>query len=219
MVAPSIEELPLVGGHPALDLVNTVEPRLPPAGRHEHLTVPGDVLAWAQRATLISGPEAAAVADAWAADPAAADRALLSVRQIRDALAIALDAILDSAPAQSGLALDYLTLRWGAAAARSRLVADQGGVRLAVGSVPAELITDRAVAAAVSLLCETDLTQLGSCPPGEHGCGWLFLDRSKNRSRRWCTMDGCGAHAKALRLTERRRIARASSVTPNEGSS
>ena len=97
MVAPSLEGLPLVGGHPALDLVNTVEPRLPAAGHHEHLAAPGDVLVWAQRVTLISGPEAAAVADTSAADPAAADRALLSVRQIREALATALDAILNSA--------------------------------------------------------------------------------------------------------------------------
>jgi predicted RNA-binding Zn ribbon-like protein len=30
-------------------------------------------------------------------------------------------------------------------------------------------------------------------------CGWLFLDRSKNRSRRWCDMSVCGNRAKAKR--------------------
>jgi predicted RNA-binding Zn ribbon-like protein len=218
MVAPSVDKLPLVSGHPALDLVNTVEPRLPVTGRHEHLAGPDDLLAWAQRATLIGEKEAAAVEAAWAADPPAGASALTAVHQIREALAAALDAILDSAPDRSGLALDYLSLRWGAAAVRSRLVPDQRGVRLAVGSAPAELIPDRAVAAAVSLLCDADLAYLGICPPGEHGCGWLFLDRSKNRSRRWCTMNDCGAHAKAQRLTERRRAARASAVSHNGGS-
>ena len=30
-------------------------------------------------------------------------------------------------------------------------------------------------------------------------CGWLFLDASKNRSRRWCDMRDCGNRAKVRR--------------------
>jgi predicted RNA-binding Zn ribbon-like protein len=70
--------------------------------------------------------------------------------------------------------------------------------------------------AAVELLCEADLTRLGMCPPDQHGCGWVFIDRSRNGSRRWCTMDDCGAHAKARRLTERRRTSRATTVSDND---
>ena len=51
-----------------------------------------------------------------------------------------------------------------------------------------------AVAPAVELLCEADLTRLGICAPEQHGCGWLFLDRSRNGSRRWCTMGDCGTY-------------------------
>ena len=36
-------------------------------------------------------------------------------------------------------------------------------------------------------------------------CGWLFVDTSKNHSRRWCSMAGCGNRAKARRHSERRR--------------
>lgn len=36
-------------------------------------------------------------------------------------------------------------------------------------------------------------------------CGWLFLDRSKNRSRRWCDMSVCGNRSKAKRHYERRK--------------
>jgi predicted RNA-binding Zn ribbon-like protein len=81
-------------------------------------------------------------------------------------------------------------------------------VRLTVGNSPALLIPDRVAHAAVDLLCETDLTHLAMCPAEEGGCGWVFLDRSRNRSRRWCTMEACGSFAKARRLTERRRAAR-----------
>jgi predicted RNA-binding Zn ribbon-like protein len=37
------------------------------------------------------------------------------------------------------------------------------------------------------------------------GCGWLFLDTSRNHLRRWCTMDECGNRAKMRRRYERVR--------------
>ncbi|HXO42658.1 MAG TPA: CGNR zinc finger domain-containing protein, partial [Thermoanaerobaculia bacterium] len=36
-------------------------------------------------------------------------------------------------------------------------------------------------------------------------CTWLFLDRSRNRSRRWCAMQTCGNRAKARRHYRRAR--------------
>ncbi|MFG1928500.1 CGNR zinc finger domain-containing protein [Cryptosporangium sp. NPDC048952] len=30
-------------------------------------------------------------------------------------------------------------------------------------------------------------------------CGWLFLDNSRNASRRWCEMDDCGNRARGRR--------------------
>ncbi len=217
MPVSGVTELPLVGGHLALDLINTVEPRLPVAGRHEHLAEPADLLIWAQHAGLIDAAEVAEVDAAWAAVPAAASAALTAAKEIREALSTALQAFLEPGTSTDAVpgALEYLWLRWAAAAARSTLVPgpDPGtATQLLVGSAPALLIPDRAAHAAVDLLRTADLTRLGSCPPGQHGCGWLFLDHSLNGSRRWCTMQGCGSHAKAKRLTNRRRTARASSV-------
>ena len=228
MTAPGVADLPLVSGHPALDLVNSVEPRLPVAGRHEHLAGPDDVLLWARRAGLVDAAESRAVAAAWAGSPAAGDRALAAVIQTREALSAVLTAVLPAAPGGltlTGLTpdLEYLSVSWAAAASRGRLVADPGGpaiARLSVGSSPALLIPDRVAHAAVDLLTQVDPAHLGSCPVDAGGCGWVFIDRSRNRSRRWCTMDACGAFAKARRLTERRRAARiATSNSPNEGSS
>lgn len=35
----------------------------------------------------------------------------------------------------------------------------------------------------------------------EHStCGWLFVDRSKNRTRRWCSMSDCGNYEKVKRF-------------------
>lgn len=217
MTVSGVTALPLVGGHLALDLINTVEPRLPVAGRHEHLATPDDLLRWAEYAGVIDAAEVAAVAGAWAAAPAAASAALTATTEIREALASVLQAFLepDTSPDSAASALEYLWLRWAAAAARSTLVPSSepgAAARLLVGSAPALLIPDRAVHAAVDLLRTADLTRLGICPPSQHGCGWLFLDHSRNGSRRWCTMEACGSFAKARRLTERRRTARASGV-------
>jgi predicted RNA-binding Zn ribbon-like protein len=71
------------------------------------------------------------------------------------------------------------------------------------------LVADRVAQDAVDLLSGIELARLGRCPVEDGGCGWLFLDHSRNRSRRWCTMENCGTGAKATRLTERRRRSRA----------
>jgi predicted RNA-binding Zn ribbon-like protein len=111
-------------------------------------------------------------------------------------------------------ALEVLVRRWREAMGRSTLsltpVGD-GGDRLRVGTDPELLAPDRLAHAAVTLLRTLDPRQLKACPLDEGGCGWLFLDRSRNGSRRWCTMADCGARAKARRLTARRRGSRAAS--------
>jgi predicted RNA-binding Zn ribbon-like protein len=61
--------------------------------------------------------------------------------------------------------------------------------------------------AAAELLVSDIRAQIHEC--GGEGCGWLFLDTSRNHRRRWCTMQGCGNRAKARRFYERTREGRA----------
>jgi len=56
------------------------------------------------------------------------------------------------------------------------------------------------------LLTGPDRARIGRCADGE--CGWYFLDVSRNRSRRWCRMEGCGNRNKA-RAFYRRTAGRA----------
>jgi predicted RNA-binding Zn ribbon-like protein len=49
---------------------------------------------------------------------------------------------------------------------------------------------------AADLLVSGDLRRVGKCAD-DRGCGWLFLDTSRNHSRRWCDMKDCGNRAKA----------------------
>lgn len=209
----SIAELPLVGGHRALDLVNTVEPRLPDDQRRDCLMTPGDLLIWSERTGLLDSAAAREVEAAWSASPAAGRRALTSVKEIREALYEVLSAFLDDAEDSTAAQepLDHLSLAWAAAQPRARLRPAAGGTGIArwvVDAPPGLLVADRVTQDAVELLCGVDVTRLGRCPVEADGCGWLFLDHSRNRSRRWCAMGDCGNGAKARRLTERRRRSR-----------
>jgi predicted RNA-binding Zn ribbon-like protein len=64
----------------------------------------------------------------------------------------------------------------------------------------------RLAADAVNLLRSEQLDRVKSCTPS---CGWLFVDSTKNRSRRWCSMRECGfgekARLQAARRARRRR--------------
>jgi hypothetical protein len=63
---------------------------------------------------------------------------------------------------------------------------------------------DALVASAAELVADGPIERLRICD----NCTWLFLDHSRNGSRRWCSMEGCGNQIKSRRLTERRRTAR-----------
>ena len=52
------------------------------------------------------------------------------------------------------------------------------------------------------LLTSKDLQRVGVCAD-DRGCGWLFYDTSRNRTRQWCSMRGCGNRAKAKRHYEK----------------
>lgn len=56
---------------------------------------------------------------------------------------------------------------------------------------------------AAELLTSPDLARVRECD-GSH-CTWLFLDCSRGRSRRWCSMQSCGNRAKARRHYQRRK--------------
>ena len=52
--------------------------------------------------------------------------------------------------------------------------------------------------AAAHLLASPLVSRVRECEDNR-GCGYLFIDMSKNHSRRWCSMESCGNRAKARR--------------------
>jgi predicted RNA-binding Zn ribbon-like protein len=189
----------LVGGDPALDLVNTVTGRNADDPRDWLADYPA-VVDWARRAELITTRDATALA-ALARKPAAT-AALDRLAALREALWATFDALArGKEPRRAGLtAIDDARLL---AAAAGRLVRDGAGARTAWTversglDLVAHLVTDRALA----LLAAPPAGRLRVCD-GDN-CGWLFVDRSKSGRRRWCDMATCGNVAKARRHYQR----------------
>jgi predicted RNA-binding Zn ribbon-like protein len=213
---PDVSDVPLVGGHPALDLVNSIERGVPRRDRdnQDYLVDPLACVVWATRAGLLHDPrEVDAVREAWRADPDRARHALDRVTGIRESAYTALRALstVDGPSDEARRALEHVHSEWQAAVTRSRVsVATTApvAVRVELGADPVELIPDRAAQQALDLLTGDELPRVRECPLDAGGCGWLFLDHSRNGSRRWCRMADCGNKVKATRLTARRRAAR-----------
>jgi predicted RNA-binding Zn ribbon-like protein len=60
------------------------------------------------------------------------------------------------------------------------------------------------VKSAVDLMTSEAIKRVGQCAD-EKGCGWLFWDSSRNRSRRWCDMRDCGNRAKVRRFYAKKK--------------
>ena len=71
-------------------------------------------------------------------------------------------------------------------------------------------VGDAVSQAAYDLLTGDHLARVKVCA----GCHWVFLDQSKNGSRRWCSMEDCGTSAKMRRYVARRAARRASAAAP-----
>lgn len=52
--------------------------------------------------------------------------------------------------------------------------------------------------AAANLLTSKTASRVRECED-DRGCGYLFIDQTRNHSRRWCSMESCGNRAKARR--------------------
>ena len=65
------------------------------------------------------------------------------------------------------------------------------------GTDSMDLFLDPIIKSAADLLVSSELKRVKQC--ADDACGWLFMDKSRNNSRRWCSMKDCGNRAKAHR--------------------
>jgi predicted RNA-binding Zn ribbon-like protein len=85
-----------------------------------------------------------------------------------------------------------------------RATIDEGGQpRLEAGGEGADRALARVVIAVLRATAHGQWHRVKVCPADD--CAWAFVDRSKNRSRRWCSMGVCGNREKTRAYRERHR--------------
>ena len=196
-------KLPIVGGRLCLDFVNTSSGR-GTVHHKENLNGYSDLLAWVHHAEILGIDETLALAAQARARPRMAQRAFAMALQLREALHVILSATVERRPVPAQ-AVDRLSAFLAQAARAQRF---QPAPRVPVWRwstvAPTGFETPLwpIVRSAAELLAEGPLDRLKTC--GGFGCGWIFLDQTRNRGRRWCEMEVCGSRAKMRRYRLRR---------------
>ena len=204
MEATSAATVGLLGGELCLDFANTVEPRHGD-DRRDYLAAYPDLVRWAEHAGALKEEEAQRllrVAEARSSEAASTfERAVA----LRETIYRVFSAVAYGEQPQAS-DLEALTAAHLEALAHYCIVhtAEGFGWKLAEGDELGSPIWQVSLSA-TRLLTSGELDRVKACPTGEGGCAWLFYDESKNKSRRWCSMEGCGSRAKMRRMYARRR--------------
>lgn len=188
--------LALIGGHPALDLVNSVKYRGRPDPQ-DTLCSFRQVVDWARIARIIEHREVTTLHRLATQDPRACDVILTDIHSLRENLRCILEpGNRRSAPRKKAAAALEDVIE----ALRPAARIDPGAGTLTRGipiHEPADL-HHRLVLSAVELMETSPMPPIGCCAASD--CDWLFIDRSKTKRRRWCDTGTCGNRARVRRF-------------------
>ena len=207
----ALQDFQLIADHPVLDFINTLDNRFIPAGAAERLPQYADLLRFSNQASLLDGRQLKAL---WRRRHSAqAAQALEQAHALRESLALAFYGRLDgsSSPSRQCLrilqghlraAAGHQQLTWQRPSERAHGVALRAGWHWGRHSANLMLPVWVLAQSAVSLLTSPTQQPVHQCQSDT--CRWLFLDSTKNHSRRWCDMKVCGNRMKARRFRAHR---------------
>lgn len=186
----------LSAGVLCLDFSNTREDRTDPTS--DKLADYGDVVGFLDQADIIDASTRVALMRQASGDPSSSEAALADARALREAIFHVFSARAGGRTPSSE-AVERIDRRLRAHAFCRRLVARGDGFALEWCQLGESLLAPLQPIAhsACQLLTSDTLDRVRVC--GGERCDWLFLDRSRNRSRRWCSMETCGNRSKARR--------------------
>lgn len=172
----------------------------------ERLNSYRDLVAWEREQGMLSEPEAEQLAQEAVRRPVEAASTLARALVLREAIYRIFSAV---AGERSPHATDMMTLNVALASALAvlHIVATEHGFAWAWSRRGERLdgVLWPVILSTVNLLTSKALRAVREC--AAPNCGWLFLDTTRNRSRRWCDMMVCGNRAKARRHYERKKQA------------
>jgi predicted RNA-binding Zn ribbon-like protein len=188
-----------IGNHPVLDFHNTLAwPS--PDGVNERLYDSQDLVDWSRKAGVLTESEATALSRRAKRNTAENRSVVADARRLRKTLH---DALF---PLAHGHRLERRNLaslndELRRASSSLQLADSRGRIKLTSEGGGVSTIVHRLAWSAAQLLTSDDLMRLSCC--ANPRCGWLFLDESRNHSRRWCSMEDCGSRAKSKRYYRR----------------
>jgi predicted RNA-binding Zn ribbon-like protein len=177
----------LHGGAPALNFVDTVDPRVGPEAE-DFLTSALALSTWAEYAGI-------------ARNVRVNSAGYLRALELRETLYRVFLAVARRRKPEPR-DLQRIHDEHVQAFARARLTRDRGRLRYTVPArVGVDAILWPILESAAELLAHPE--RVKECPGEE--CGWVFLDTSRNGTRRWCSMSSYGARDKMRRYRARVR--------------
>jgi predicted RNA-binding Zn ribbon-like protein len=200
MAARTPPRYDLVGGRLCLDFCNTTNDRR--GSMEDRLDGYADVVGWGWRSGILNAEEAARLTRLGTRSPTEAIVVWERAIRLREALTSIFNAVAEGRRIRPG-ALEALNAELAGAMARSQVVPTDSGFTWlwAEGGKALDCVLWPIARSAADLLTEGPLSAIRRCEGRD--CGWLFLDTSRNRTRRWCDMRICGNRAKARRHHER----------------
>ena len=182
-----------------LDYANTVDWHAS-ANPEEQLSAYQDLVSWAKSMAILSPAATEELLAESKAEPAKARKILNQAIELREAIyrifsshakgisasvddILILNAAMDRLLPELKLALNNNVFEW----------------EWVISTKCLDSLLGPVIWSAVGLLTSDALERVGQCAD-ESGCGWLFWDNSRNRSRCWCDMKDCGNRAKSRRF-------------------
>jgi len=192
----------LIAAHPALDFINTLDWRFREEGPEELIKSYDDLLRFAGQSKLLTPKQSRQLMRT--VDSGTGGRVLNNCIELREVMAevfyVGLDVRIPSAASVRKLEQYFKvvharqTLYW----EDSRL-AWEWSEMAGEAEFPLWLLS----LSASELMTSPEMYSVRACDSPE--CRWLFMDTSKNHTRRWCDMKVCGNRMKARRFKARQQ--------------
>lgn len=191
----TLKTLQLDGGCIVFNFTNTVNTRVQ-TPKFDYLKDYRELLAWAEKTEVLDRKRLELISTCVEGDEENGKRVFKKAIKTRELLYVFFSAIAKGRAPGADVAESF-NIALGQAFSKIKITigSEEGKVTFADRKVSLEEPLWKILASAYEILAEVNYERIRECP----GCGWLFLDTSKNGKRRWCNMQVCGSNDKSLR--------------------
>jgi len=195
----TLETLEIVGGALCLDFVNTINSRVNP--EHDYLMYYSDLAGWANKVGILPSSHANQLYERANQNIEEADEALKAARDLRELLYRIFSKLVNGSNPKKEDMVSFVRYYGESISQGQFFKTEKHYMTVWRFDQALDALLLPIIHSAGELLQSDDLPHVKECP----GCGWLFLDTSKNQSRRWCSMNTCGARDKMRRYHKRKQ--------------